>query len=210
MIVYKVTNMVNGKIYVGQTTTSLQKRWYQHCHKSSRCRYLYHAIQKYGANNFEVEQIDVARDRAELDLKEWFWIQHYGCMIPNGYNLKSGGSTPSYSEESRLLMSMNHADVSGSNNPRYGVHLSAVTRKKIRDSQLGKRLSDEHRLKCCLNSTRRKAVKNIDTGEYFPSSRAAEKHYDLAHGTISRVCRGDGYTAGGFHWSYVKGGGSHV
>lgn len=210
MIIYKVTNKTNGMVYIGQTTAPLHKRWYQHCHRSSGCRYLHHAILAYGADNFTVEQIDTACNRVELNEKERFWIQHHNCIAPNGYNLKSGGNAPIYSKISRQRMSIHHADVSGANNPRYGVHLSVDIRQKIRNSQIGKRLSDEHKRKCCLNNPKRKAVKNIDTGEHFPSSRMAEKHYGLAHGTVSRVCRGEGNTAGGYRWSYVKGGGSHV
>lgn len=210
MIVYKITNKVNGKIYIGQTTKSLEKRWRQHRHKSSGCRYLHHAIQKYGAENFTVEQIDVANDRVELNQKEQFWIQYYDCMVPNGYNLKSGGNTPIYSDASKLRMSKNHADVSGINNPRYGVHLSTDTRKKISDAHKGKVLSETHRLRVTIASPHRKCVLNIDTGEHFPSCRIAEKHYGLSHGTISRVCRNEGHTSGGFHWCYVEGGDADV
>ena len=70
MIIYKVTNRINGKIYIGQTKGSLGKRWRYHCYSSSGCRCLYNAIQKYGADNFKVEQIDVACTADELNQKE--------------------------------------------------------------------------------------------------------------------------------------------
>ena len=210
MIIYKITNNINGKIYIGQTTGSLERRWRQHRCKSSGCRVLQKAIQKYGAERFTVEQIDTAADIDELNQKEKFWIQQYDCIVPNGYNLKSGGNRPTYSEDSRQRMSRNHADVSGENNPHYGVRLSVDVRKKISDSRKGKTLSEQHRLKVAMASPRRKSVLNIDTNEYFSSSRMAEKHYGLPHGTVSRVCRGDGHTAGGFRWCYVKGGDADV
>lgn len=209
MIIYKITNNVNGKIYIGQTAGSLENRWRQHRHHPG-CRILHKAIKKYGAENFTVEQIDAAANIDELNQKEKLWIQHYDCIAPNGYNLKSGGNRPTYSEASRQRMSRNHADMSGANNPRYGVRLSADTRKKISDSHRGKSLSAQHRLKVAMASPKRKCVLNIDTGEHFSSSRMAEKQCGLPHGTVSRVCRGEGHTAGGFHWRYVQGGDANV
>ena len=204
MIIYKVTNKTNGKIYVGQTTMSLHRRWYLHCHKSSGCTALHNAINKYGSSKFTVEQIDTACDKTELDKKEQDWIDHYQSMVPQGYNLTSGGNTPHYSHESRRRMSVNHADVSGENNPRYGVHLSEETKKKISDSHKGKCLSFEHRKQCQLSSPKRKLVKNIDTGDVYLSCRLAEQQCGFAHGAISVVCRGKGKTAGGYHWCYVE------
>lgn len=204
MIIYKVTNNINGKIYIGQTTGSLSARWKAHCHVSSRCVALYNAIKKYGVENFTVEQIDSAMAKWELDLKEQFWIQHYNSIVPNGYNLKTGGNTPTYSDESKKRMSTNHADVRGKNNPRYGVHLSKETRKKISDSHLGKRLSAKHKEKCRLNSHTRKLVKNLDTGDVYLSCRLAEQQCGFSHGAVSVVCRGKGKTAGGYHWCYVE------
>ena len=210
MVIYKITNKVNGKIYIGQTTMPLQRRWYLHCHKSSGCTALHNAIQKHGSTNFTVEQIDIACDKSELDKKEQFWIEHYQSVVPNGYNLKSGGNTPHYSHESRKRMSINHADFSGENHPNYGKHLSEETKKKISDSHRGKHLSDEHKERCRLNSPKRKCVKNIDTGDIYPSCRLAEQQCGLAHNTISVVCRGKGKTAGGYHWCYIERGDEDV
>ena len=204
MIIYKITNQVNGKVYIGQTTLSLERRWYTHCHKSSGCVALHNAIKKHGVENFTVEQIDTAMGKPELDLKEKFWIKHYNSLVPNGYNLKTGGNTPVYSDESRKRMSINHADVHGSNNPRYGVRLSDDVKKKISNSHKGKHLSVEHKQKCRLNSPKRKMVKNLDTGDVYLSCRLAEQYCGLSHGAISCVCRGKGKTAGGCHWCYVE------
>lgn len=210
MIIYKVTNKINGKIYIGQTTMPLQKRWYLHCHKSSGCTALHRAIEKYGSENFSVQQIDVACSREELNLKEQHWVEHYNSIVPHGYNLKTGGNTPTYSAESRRKMSLNHADVKGTNNPRYGVHLTLETRQKISDSNTGKCLSEEQKEKCFLHNPRRKMVKNIDTGVVYLSCNLAEKQCGFPHGAISRVCRGEGKTTHGFHWCYVEGGDANV
>lgn len=94
-IIYKITNNVNGKIYIGLTTRSLHERFIQHCcHSNKGSKSLIHqAILKYGRDNFTIEQIDESETKSDLDEKEDFWINYYNSMNTSvGYNLKSGGA----------------------------------------------------------------------------------------------------------------------
>ena len=93
MLIYKITNRINGKVYIGQTTRPLTVRWKQHCNPANtNCIALHRAIQKYGKENFTVEQIDVACDIDELNEKEIYWIKFYDSVnSEKGYNLKVGG-----------------------------------------------------------------------------------------------------------------------
>ena len=50
-IIYKITNIINNKVYIGQTVNTLKNRWCKHCH-SNGCRMLYNAILKYGKDSF--------------------------------------------------------------------------------------------------------------------------------------------------------------
>lgn len=100
MIIYLITNKVNGKQYVGQTIHTLEERWANHCSKNSGCVALKRAIDKYGKNVFDKTVIDTASSRKELDEKEKFWIKALNTMSPNGYNLTTGGDRPHLSEES--------------------------------------------------------------------------------------------------------------
>lgn len=135
MIIYKITNNINDKIYIGQTTQALEKRWWQHCHdKKGYCRALANAIAKYGPENFTVEQIDVACTRDELDRKEIYWIKFYDSMNhKKGYNLLGGGNHPVFSEETRKKLSLS----------RKGRKLSQRHKDNIRKANLGKRMSEE-------------------------------------------------------------------
>lgn len=93
MKIYKVTNKVNGKVYIGKTKRSLGKRWAQHCQDANSriaCFKLQRAIKKHGAENFTIEQIDCAATKDEADAKEVYWIRFYNAT-ETGYNTSPGG-----------------------------------------------------------------------------------------------------------------------
>ena len=99
MIVYKITNKVNGKVYIGQTSETLQKRFSRHMGYQAleHDTKFYRAVRKYGKDNFTIEQIDTAKTQKELDEKEVKWIKYYNS-VEEGYNSndrqgKVGGDT---------------------------------------------------------------------------------------------------------------------
>lgn len=89
MIVYKIENLINGKIYVGQTKKSLEKRIEQHKHNKKSC--IGKAIQEYGFENFHSEVIENCDSAEKLNEREKFWIKELNCKFPNGYNKSDGG-----------------------------------------------------------------------------------------------------------------------
>ncbi len=109
MIIYKITNILNNKSYVGQTIRSIEKRWAQHCSNKEQCVLIHQAICKYGKNNFIVEQIDSATSLEELNKKETEHILSNNTLSPNGYNLNTGGGNRRWSEESKQRMSQSHS-----------------------------------------------------------------------------------------------------
>ena len=63
MYIYKITNKINKKIYIGQTTRSIEERWKGHCKPSMTARSLIsRAIQKYGKENFIIEHVVTCSD----------------------------------------------------------------------------------------------------------------------------------------------------
>ena len=89
MFIYKITNKLNGKIYVGQTTRNPIERFKEHKHADS---IIGKAIRKYGTENFEIDILDECETFDELNECEMFWIAELNCKVPNGYNVTDGGS----------------------------------------------------------------------------------------------------------------------
>ena len=94
MLVYLITNTVNGKQYIGQTRVSLHRRWLGHKSSHHTRSPLHSAIQKYGAQAFCLSLLDTAHNLMELNKKEIEYIEAYQTTNPAfGYNLHGGGNT---------------------------------------------------------------------------------------------------------------------
>lgn len=197
-IIYKVTNTRNGKAYIGQTTHTLRDRWRLHCHKSSTCRYLKKAIAEFGMEAFTIEQVDAADSRDELNEKEVAWIERENTMHPNGYNSDKGGYYGNYSAETRKRMSDNHADISGKNNPMYGRHHRADSKKVISERLSGKYVGKD--------SFNHRAVINLDTKETFDTATDAATAYGVTVSTLTKTCRGVQQRTAGYRWAFLEGG----
>ena len=95
MIIYKATNLINGKFYIGQTVNLLRKRISQHKYNAfvkKTKKPFYYAIRKYGWNNFKWKILDDKIDNINiLNEKEVYWIKILNTLLPNGYNLTGGG-----------------------------------------------------------------------------------------------------------------------
>ena len=99
-IIYKITNLINNKIYIGQTTETLAQRFKRHCgYQLNDNTYLHRAMKKYGVENFIIEQIDEANNQNDLDELELYWMDYYKSYdVEIGYNVrktkgKCGGDT---------------------------------------------------------------------------------------------------------------------
>jgi group I intron endonuclease len=113
-LVYLLTNTRNGKVYVGQTTLSLEERWRQHVKlarsNSLRRQYIHNALRKYGLKVFTKAILATADNQEELDRLEQSHIEQYG----------SADQTKGY----------NQSTVGG--NGRAGVRISEATREKLK------------------------------------------------------------------------------
>ena len=92
--IYKITNMVNNKIYIGKTTSNIEQRFKEHCRSYNKERVynfpLYRSMRKYGVENFFIEEIEQCDD-VMLNDREKYWISYYDTYYGEGYNATLGG-----------------------------------------------------------------------------------------------------------------------
>ena len=167
MFIYKITNKINNKVYIGQTIRPVEERWKRHINDALHNildTHFARAIRYYKPENFILEIIDTANDQEELNKKEQYWIQQYDS-INTGYNetdaiSKCGGNTyKSKTAEERKKIG-----------------------EKIRQSKLGGKNPHATKVKC----------KNINTNEeyHFDCQADAQKFFnETNHQFISRRCR---------------------
>lgn len=171
MWIYKITNIINGKVYIGQTIRPVEVRWRRHLNDAINNTIDTHfarAIRKFGEDSFVVETIDSAETQNELTRKEREWILYYNSINSDyGYNetaaeYKCGGNT--YLSKSDDEMK--------------------VIKDKIRNSKLGGKNPNASAVKMI----------NIITGEekFFSSQKECQNFLGLSgHHAISRRCRGE-------------------
>ena len=94
--IYQITNDINGKIYIGKTEFSIEKRFKEHCADAFKDRNekrpLYAAMRKYGIEHFHIELIEETDNPEE---REVFWIENKRSF-KNGYNATIGGDGKHY------------------------------------------------------------------------------------------------------------------
>jgi len=104
---YKITNGINGKVYIGQTRKSVEQRWKQHSKNLSRPeRYLSRAIKKYGKDSFSIQTLVIVENKKQADYYERQLISiKQSNKEAFGYNCTSGGDYCFLSESSKKRMS---------------------------------------------------------------------------------------------------------
>ncbi|WP_251316778.1 GIY-YIG nuclease family protein [Flintibacter muris] len=156
MFIYKITNKLDGKIYVGQTIRPVHERFKRHINDALNNiidTHFARAIRKYGERNFVIEIIDTANTQEELTQKEHFWIGYYNSTNPEiGYNEtnavhKCGGNTYQAKSPSEL---------------------SAIS-EKIRLSKIGNKNSNARKIKC-LNVVTRQEL-------FFETVKECKEHF---------------------------------
>lgn len=109
--IYRITNKVNGKSYIGQTRNTVEFRWRQHINAKDN-KYFHKAIKKYGVENFKIETLECCNVE-DLDSKEIYYIAKYNTFGENGYNLTKGGSaySPCRRESGYLVLDNKYEEI---------------------------------------------------------------------------------------------------
>ena len=144
MIVYKITNLESGKVYVGQDS-------HNDPNYLGSGILIARAIRKHGKENFIKEVIDTAYTKEELNKKEIYWIEFYNCKVPNGYNLTDGGGGTLSFKKGKTLEEIYGADkakelleglserIKGDKNPAKRLDV----KKKISEKNIGRKFPDQ-------------------------------------------------------------------
>lgn len=95
--IYIIKNTVNGKVYIGQTRTSVNQRWREHLrHAQYGDQLINRAMKKYGVDKFYVETLEIC-DVEDLDEREMYYIDLFDSTDKlKGYNVSIGGNTPKF------------------------------------------------------------------------------------------------------------------
>jgi len=200
--IYKITCLINNKMYIGQTQYELRERLQQHLRKAKKslvtkrwgvCPKLFAAINKYGPENFTIEQIDTAVDRNELNKKEEYWIRELNTLN-DGYNASCGGDNLILTSESRKKISLSKMG----NKAGLGNIRSAEMKKADSERKMGSKNPMYG-----IPSTRRKPIICITNGQVYECLHHASEKLNLQQSNIFKVLKGKRVHTGGYKFAYL-------
>ena len=199
--IYKHTNKINGKVYIGQTCQKPEYRW-NNGEGYKRQAYFYSAIQKYGWNNFEHTIIKNNLSLEEANLLEIQLIKALKTTDNDyGYNIREGGSHGALNKSTI-------EKISASNKNKV---VSDKTKAKLSKSLTGRKLSQTHiqnikaASKCGFDNPKSKPVLCIDTNIIYGSSGEAERQLGISSRSIRAAAshlKGQ-KRAGGYEWRFL-------
>lgn len=202
--IYCITNLINSKKYVGKTTTTIEERWKEHCQDSQkeRCnkRPLYDAFNKYGIENFKIEELEYVENNQELNDREIYWIQELQTYGHTGYNATKGGEGTLIYDHNEIIELYNLGYSTSKVSKKIGCDITTVIKVlKANGIKLrhGLNMVDQFDLAGnyiqtfdCLNS-----VVEWLMEQGLTTSSSASKN-------ISKCCRGQRKQAHGYKWAY--------
>lgn len=168
MYIYKITNLFNNKIYIGQTVRDVRYRWNHH--KTCGVSAIGKAIKKHGVENFKFEIIETVLNIEDLNKKEIECIRTFNSIAPNGYNLELGGLNHRISDITRNKMSI--AKIGKTTSDKQKTTVSELI-KKYNLSLKGKTKQDCEYIK--------KASEGRSRGQYLTPEGVFYSSYDAAN-----------------------------
>ena len=173
MIVYKITNIINDKNYIGITSRNLTSRWNEHVYDSNSNKTnmnIHKAIRKYGKDNFVIEQLYIGSNTEEINNKEIEYIKEYNSLDRNyGYNISPGGNNKHICTlESKAKMSLSRQKAW-----KNGKYSNQEYRDKISKAKTGIKVIKLQKKVICL-----------ETNEIFDSIKKASENYKVTPGAI--------------------------
>lgn len=213
--IYKITNKINGKSYIGKTLKTVKERWSEHCQdykkERSEKRPLYSAMTKYGINNFLVEEVEECSE-ADLNEREKYWIEFYGTF-KYGYNATIGGDGKQYIDYDLVISLYNQIQNQSEVAKQLNICPDSVS-KILRSRKIIRKSSQEvskeklgKKVKMCDKYTH-------EIIKVFPSRNEAAQWLIDNNKTrckkttigyhITEVCNKKRKSAAGYYWEVIK------
>lgn len=200
--IYKIINDINGKIYIGKTQFSIEKRWKEHCRDyqkdKNKKRPLYAAMRKYGVKYFHISLIEETDNPEE---REKYWIEYYGSF-KNGYNATIGGDGRTYLDYDLVynlfLQGLNIKQIAEKLNYSINSCRNILHQYGVRQEDIQKRGKQSIKKIVIQKDRDTQEILNI-----FPSIQEAYNFLGKRHsGHIADVCNKKRKTAYGYVWEY--------
>lgn len=206
-IIYIIKNTINEKVYIGQTSRTLEIRWKEYLrHYKRGDQAIYAAMRKYGIENFFVEKIEECEED-RLDEREIYWIQKYNSFN-NGYNSTLGGRFEGFATDqiNKVLLLWEQGYTVNKIVEQTSLNVETVR------GYLNKNNIDHNQIRARANKaiakSKSKPVFQYDKNNNFikewPSTMEAERILGINHRNISAVCNGKRKTAGNYIWTYER------
>ena len=203
--IYKITNDINNKIYIGQTSRSIQERWKEHINSykiDTLNRPLYNAMKKYGKEHFHIELIEEC-DNKIVSEREQFWIYAYNSYY-EGYNATIGGDGRSIVDSSIVYNLFNQGklvkeivELTGYSKPTVSKILDAIDENKKIRLERNHKITSKPVVMLDKDTEKELMIFNsINAARIFCGGKAS--------GLINAVCKGKRKTAYGYKWRYLE------
>ena len=214
--IYKITNDINDKVYIGKTENSLERRFAEHCKDSQKReeekRPLYNAMRKYGVEHFSIHLIEEC-DIDASSLREQYWIGYYKSYT-NGYNATLGGDGKPYIDRQEIvdlwnggkslkeIVSIVNHDISWISQilQSAGVDKAELTKRGLERISRAVLMLDKktEEVLGSFKSTREAARFLIEQNGLNPKNEGSYSSH------ISEVCNGKRKTCQGYKWRYAN------
>lgn len=207
--IYKITNQINGKVYIGKTEDTIEKRFKEHCKAATRTkekhRPLYAAMRKYGTENFSVELVEKVNPNDNLEEKECYWIDYFKSY-EEGYNATKGGDGKYYADY-ELIFNLYEKENKTCNEICKITGYDIVT---IRRALNHYGIDKEQRIANGYEKEKQKIQRKVakldpkteEIIEIYKSIKEAEE-YNGNTRHISSVCNGKRKTCKGYKWRFL-------
>lgn len=199
--IYKITNQINGKSYIGKTNKNIEERLKEHKKERkkdrSKNRPLYRAMNKYGVDNFIIEKIEETNNPEE---REIYWINYYNTYH-HGYNATKGGDGKPFLDYNRILERIKEFPYASEVAKEFNCCTCSI-RRIARDNNIVLKnfWADKKKKEVIMFS-----INNEEIKRFYSVSEAAnfiKKPEGASH--IAAACRGERRSVYGYRWSYTN------